>query len=157
METTSENQQLIHTFYTAFAKKDYTTMQSCYAGTAVFNDAVFKNLNSAEVKAMWEMLCKRGKDLQLEFSDIKATENGGSAHWQATYTFSTTKRKVINNINVQFEIENGKIVKHTDSFNFYTWAKQAFGVAGFLLGWTSFFKNKVQKGAMESLRTFMKK
>ena len=131
-------------------------MQSCYADTAVFNDAVFKNLNSVQVKAMWEMLCKRGKDLQLEYDNVVATENGGSAHWQATYTFSATKRKVINNINAEFEIENGRIVKHTDSFSFYTLAKQAFGITGILLGRTSFFKNKVQKGAMTNLQTFMK-
>lgn len=157
MDTLTTNQQLIHTFYTAFAKKDYNTMQSCYADAAVFNDAVFKNLNSAEVKAMWEMLCKRGKDLQLEFSNIQTTENSATAHWQASYTFSATGRKVINNINAKFEIENGKIVKHTDSFNFYTWAKQAFGFTGTLLGWTTFFKNKVQNGAMANLVIFMKK
>lgn len=157
MDNTITNQQLIQTFYTAFAKKDYNTMKSCYADTAIFNDAVFKNLNSTQAKAMWEMLCKRGKDLQLEYGNVIATENGGSAYWQATYTFSATKRKVINNISAEFEIENGKIVKHTDSFSFYTWAKQAFGFTGILLGGTSFFKNKVQKGAMENLSVFMKK
>ncbi len=157
MDTETANQQLIHTFYTAFAKKEYTTMQQCYADDATFSDEVFVNLNSVQVKAMWEMLCKRGKDMQLDYSDVHATENGGSAKWVAVYTFSSTERKVINRIQAQFVIENGKIVKHTDSFNFYTWAKQAFGFTGILLGGTSFFKNKVRKGAMENLKAFMQK
>lgn len=151
------NEQLIHTFYTAFAQKDYATMQQCYADNAVFSDEAFVNLNSEQVKAMWEMLCKRGKDMKLLYSDVVATENGGSAKWEATYTLSSTGRKVVNRIQAQFVIENGKIVKHTDSFNFYTWAKQAFGFTGVLLGGTSFFKNKVRKGAMQNLNAFMKK
>ena len=59
----SVNQQLITTFYSAFQKKDYKTMQNCYADNATFSDPVFVNLNATEVKAMWEMLCIRGTDL----------------------------------------------------------------------------------------------
>lgn len=157
MDTQTTNLQLINTFYTAFAQKDYATMQQCYADDASFSDEAFVNLNSSQVKAMWEMLCKRGKDMQLQYSDVQATENGGSAKWEATYTLSSTGRKVVNRIQAQFVISDGKIVKHTDNFNFYTWAKQAFGFTGVLLGWTSFFKNKVRKGAMENLNAFMQK
>jgi len=155
MDSQTINQQLIHTFYTAFAQKDYATMQQCYADNAVFNDEVFVNLNSAQVKAMWEMLCTRGKDLKLVHSGVSATESGANAYWEAAYTFTSTKRKVVNRIHAQFEIENGKIVRHTDRFNFYAWAKQAFGAVGVLLGLTSYFKNKVRKGAGESLKAFM--
>lgn len=151
------NHQLIESFYTAFAQRDYATMQSCYADNAVFNDPVFKNLNSQQVKAMWEMLCKRGKDLKIEYSSIKTDDKGGSAHWDARYTFSSTGRKVTNRIDANFEIENGKITRHTDSFNFYAWAKQAFGITGVLLGATPFLKKKVQKTAMQNLHNFMSK
>ena len=84
------NQQLITKFYTAFQNKDYKTMQDCYAENATFSDPVFENLNVAEVKAMWEMLITRGKDLQLEFSNVEANETMGSAEWIATYTFSAS-------------------------------------------------------------------
>jgi hypothetical protein len=116
----------------------------------------FLNLNSAQVKAMWQMLITTGKDLKLEFKEIKATETTGNAHWDAYYTFSKTGNKVINHIDATFRFENGKIIAHTDDFNFYTWAKQALGTTGILLGWTSFVKSKVQKTAMDSLDTFMK-
>ncbi len=65
------NQQLITSFYKAFQNKDYKAMQNCYAEEAIFNDEVFQNLNAAEVKAMWEMFCIKGKDLQIEFSNVK--------------------------------------------------------------------------------------
>jgi len=149
------NEQLIHHFYTCFQNKDFKGMQDCYADEAHFSDAIFKNLSSKEVKAMWEMLITKGKDLRLEFKDISATKNTGKAHWDAYYTFSATGKKVINRIDATFEIENGKIVKHTDSFNFHSWAKQALGLKGMLLGWTNFLRKKVSAQAMKNLGSFM--
>jgi len=153
----SPNQQLITNFYTAFQKKDYKTMQSCYADNATFSDPVFENLNAAEAKAMWQMLITRGKDLQLEFKNVEANDSTGSAEWVATYTFSATGNKVVNKIKANFVFENGKIVQHKDSFDFYTWAKQALGLKGLLLGWTSFLHNKVKQGAKSNLIKFMSK
>lgn len=153
----TSNQELISTFYKAFQNKDYTVMQECYAADAIFNDEVFKNLDAAQVKAMWEMLIKRGKDLQLEFKNIAADDISGSAEWTATYTFSQTKRKVVNRIKANFIFENGKIIKHTDHFDFYKWTKQALGLKGFLLGWTGFLRNKVRQTAMKNLEVYMKK
>ncbi len=63
----NSNQELIAGFYQAFQNKDYKTMQDCYAEDATFNDEVFLNLTADEVRAMWEMLIKKGKDLQLVF------------------------------------------------------------------------------------------
>lgn len=151
----SINEQTIQTFYTCFQKKDYKGMQACYADDATFSDSVFVGLNAAQVRAMWEMLIRRGKDLQLEFSNVFADAQSGSAQWVATYTFSATGHKVINRIQARFEFRDGKIIRHTDSFDFYTWARQALGVTGLLLGWTSFLKNKVRQGAMKNLAAYM--
>ena len=130
-------------------------MQECYADNATFSDEVFVSLNSAQVKTMWEMLISRGKDLQICFQNVSADEKSGSAEWIANYTFSQTGRKVENRIKANFEFENGKIVKHFDSFDFYKWSSQALGLKGTLLGWTSFLKGKVQETAMKSLADFM--
>lgn len=151
------NKELITHFYTCFQQKDYRSMQDCYADQAVFNDEAFKNLNSDEVKAMWEMLCKTGKELKLTFGNVSETAHGGTAEWTASYLFSRTENTVVNNVHARFEIENGKIIKHTDTFDFYLWAKQAFGLTGLLIGWTPFFKNKLQTTARESLAKFMTK
>ena len=151
----TENEQLIHSFYTSFKNKDYKAMQYCYAANATFNDAVFKNLNAHQVKAMWEMLILKGKDFRIEFSDISGNGNHVTAHWDAYYTFSATGKKVINKIDASFEILNGKIVKHVDNFDFHNWSTQALGIKGFLLGWTNFLRNKVTAQAMKNLDSFM--
>ena len=153
----TSNKDIITNFYTAFQNKDYKTMQDCYADNATFSDAVFESLNAAEVKAMWKMLITRSTDLQLEFKNVEAHDSTGSAEWIATYTFSATGNKVINKIKAAFIFEDGKIKNHTDSFDFYTWAKQAFAFKGLLLGWTSFFHNKVKQQARSNLVKFMNK
>ena len=149
------NQQLITTFYEAFRDKDYKTMQDCYADNAVFNDEVFVELKADEVRAMWEMFCIKGKDMQLDFSNVQADDHHGSAEWIASYTFSKTARKVINRIEAHFTFEDGKIIRHIDHFNFYRWASQAFGIAGILLGWTTFFKNRVRQQGLKNLRDYI--
>jgi len=152
-----QNKERINKFYTAFQKKDYKTMQDCYANNATFSDPVFENLNAAEVRAMWQMLITRATDLALEFKNVAADETSGSAEWMATYTFTSTGNKVVNKIKANFVFENGKIKEHKDSFGFYKWAKQALGFKGLLLGWTSFLHNKVKQQARNNLIKFMSK
>ncbi|RQO72415.1 ketosteroid isomerase [Pedobacter sp. KBW06] len=151
------NEALISKFYTAFQNKDVSTMQECYSDQATFSDAAFVDLNAKQVRAMWAMLIKGGKDMRVEFSNVRAEGEVVKAHWDAYYTFSATGRKVLNQIDASFIIENGKIVKHTDHFDFYTWSKQALGLSGLLLGWTSFLKNKVRKQASAKLAAYMAK
>lgn len=151
------NEELISNFYTAFQQKDYKTMQESYADNAVFNDSVFRDLNAQQVRSMWQMLISRSGDMTLTFRGIKEEGKKVSAYWEAHYTFTATGRKVVNKINAEFEIEDGKIVRHTDSFDFYKWAKQAFGAGGFLLGWTNAFREKVRQTAKQKLVEYMQK
>jgi hypothetical protein len=150
------NAQLIEQFYSAFQDKDYKTMQSCYTDNMVFTDPVFTGLDAGLAKGMWEMFCKKGDFISLEFRNIRAVDHLGSAEWIATYIFSGTGRRVRNHIFADFVFESGKITQHTDDFNFYKWARQAFGFKGLLLGWTPFFKNKVRKTARKNLDNFIR-
>lgn len=148
---------LISTFYTAFQQKDAAGMKACYSPKVIFNDPVFRNLDYDGVTAMWEMLLKNGKDLALEFEVLEENEQAAKAKWVATYTFSRTKRKVVNEIMATFKIEEGKIIQHTDQFDFHKWSSQALGMSGKLLGWTSFLKHKVSENAMDSLAKYRSK
>jgi len=148
---------IIETFYNAFQQKDYKTMQQCYHADAVFTDEVFVNLNAAQVKAMWHMLIGSGKDLQLVYKNVEVNDHAASANWIATYTFSLTQRKVVNDIQATFELKDGLIYRHTDRFNFYKWSSMAFGTKGILLGWLPFFRKKIQEVSMQKLEAFMKK
>ena len=153
----NNNEALINLFYTCFQNRNYKGMQDCYSDDAVFSDPVFTNLDAKQVRAMWQMLIEKGKDLQLSFTNVTATETSGSAQWTATYTFSATGRKVVNLINASFVFANGKIIEHKDDFNFYRWAGQALGLKGWLLGFTPLLKNKVRESAMNSLNQYMLK
>ena len=82
------------------------------------------------------MLCRAGKDLEVRASDIEADGSSGRAHWEADYTFGTTGRKVHNVVDARFELRDGIITRHTDSFDFGRWAGQAFGPVGSALGRT---------------------
>ena len=148
---------LITRFYTAFQQKDFKTMASLYHPEARFKDAAFELNSGKEAAAMWTMLVTAGKDLRIEFRDVRADGDQGSAHWEAWYTFSKTGRKVQNVIEAQFEFKDGLIYRHTDQFDFARWSRQALGLTGWLLGWSGFLKNKVSSTAMKNLRRFMEK
>ncbi len=151
--TKSEQLSLVESFYTAFAKKDHETMAACYHPEAEFKDAAF-SLHGKEIAAMWHMLCEKGKDMELTFS---VYEQSGQvlAHWEPVYTFGQTGNKVCNIIDATFEFKEGKIFRHHDQFDFWRWSRQAFGTVGVLMGWTSFFQNKVRKGAGQGLAKFI--
>jgi len=149
------NEELIRHFYTSFQQKDVKAMQECYAEDAKFSDPVFKGLNAEQVRAMWAMLIKSGKDMRIEFKNIKANALGATAEWDAYYTFSVTGNKVVNKIKANFIIENGRIVQHTDEFSFYKWARQALGFTGLVLGWTSFLRHKISARAQQNLDKYM--
>jgi hypothetical protein len=151
------HETLIHQFYSAFQKKDYSTMQNLYHPEAHFSDPVFSSLNSHGVKAMWQMLVTAGKDLKITFKDIQANDNTGTCHWEAWYTFSRTGKKVHNIIDASFEFKDGLILNHKDQFDFWRWSRQALGLPGWLLGWSSFLKNKIQKTAASGLQKFMQR
>jgi ketosteroid isomerase-like protein len=151
----NNHEQLITNFYTAFQNKDWKAMQACYHDEIIFNDPVFQNLKGKEAKAMWHMLVTAGKDLSLNFNSVKADDVSGSAHWEALYTFSKTGRKVHNSIDAKFEFKDGKIIRHTDVFDFWRWSRMALGTSGVLLGWTSVIQNKVRETASRNLTKFM--
>lgn len=149
-----ENQQLIRNFYTAFQQRDHGGMIACYHPEVHFSDPAFGDLHGKRAMAMWHMLCQRGKDLQISFRDVMATQNSGQAHWEAIYTFSTG-RKVHNVIDASFEFADGRIIRHADQFDFYRWMCMALGLPGRLVGWTPMMQKKVRETAVSGLDRFI--
>ena len=141
-----KNAALIEHLYASFAKRDASAMAACYAPDAHFRDPVF-DVEGEEVAAMWTMLCERGRDLAVEWRDVKADDATGSAHWEARYTFSITGRKVHNLVEAQFTFRDGLIKTHTDTFNLWRWSRMAIGPKGVLLGWTPFVRKAIRSEA----------
>lgn len=149
------HQQLIEKFYRSFQQLDWRGMVDCYHADVFFYDPVFENLDAKKAKAMWQMLCSNAKDLSLTYINVQADAEYGSCNWIATYTFSKTGKKVVNNIRAHFKFHEGKIVEHMDDFDLWKWSRQALGASGWLLGWSAFVQNKIRKNAKQSLEKFM--
>lgn len=151
----SAHHDLITSFYEAFTQRDAAAMSACYHEDVHFEDPVF-SLDGASAHAMWEMLCERGKDLRIEFEQVKAQAQAGSAHWEAWYSFGPEKRMVHNVVEASFTFKDGLIHTHTDRFDFYRWTRQALGAKGTLLGWTPMVQGAVRKQAASNLARFIK-
>lgn len=149
------NEKLIHTFYSCFQTLDAKGMATCYHENIRFSDPAFPDLKGAEAGAMWEMLCSQAKGFELSFSDISANDTTGSAHWEARYDFTATRRRVHNRINAEFKFQDGKIIQHQDSFNFWKWSFMALGPMGLMLGWSPMLRKKVQQQAAKGLKKFI--
>jgi ketosteroid isomerase-like protein len=152
----NNNKQTIERFYTAFQQLDYKAMQQCYSDDIIFSDPVFLLLKGEEVRTMWEMLCKNARDFSLSFSDIELIdEEYATCSWVASYTFSKTGNKVVNNVKAFMKLKAGKNIEHSDGFRLSTWAAQALGWKGVLFGWTGFMKRGIQKNARKNLAYYM--
>lgn len=149
---------IIYKFYDAFVAADAETMVSYYHDEIEFEDPAFGKLKGEDAKNMWRMLIERSSgDIRISFDDVRATETSGSANWKAVYYYGSNKRRVVNHIRAEFKFLNGKIIKHTDHFNLWKWSCQALGLPGYLLGWTSFLKNKIQKQTRKLLKSYSNK
>ena len=146
---------LLVKFYTSFANADATTMCECYDLDIQFQDPAFGILKGSDVCTMWKMLLgKSNGNIKIEFSNIKADEYRGTATWIATYPFSKTKRTVTNTVKSEFQFKDGLIFKQTDNFDIWKWSKQAFGLTGYLFGWTGYFHKKIEEQALKSLKEY---
>ena len=153
-EDPAANAALIERFYSAFGRRDPAEMARCYAPDARFSDPAFGELRGEEVTTMWRMLCERGQDLEIRYSNVEAAGESGSAFWEADYTFTATGRPVNNRITATFRFRDGLIAEHDDRFSFWRWSRQALGPVGLLLGWTPLVRSRVRKQARENLREF---
>lgn len=129
------NEVLLNRFYEAFQKRDGATMAGVYSQDARFSDPVFTDLQGDRIGAMWQMLCERGKDLEVTFDGVEANDERGRVHWEARYTFSATGKRVHNVIDAEFTFSNGRVATHRDRFDLYRWCRQALGAKGLFLGW----------------------
>jgi ketosteroid isomerase-like protein len=143
-------------FYSAFSRGDGAAMAACYHPQVRFIDPVF-DLQGPEAGAMWRMLTSQAREFSLEYKILDADERQVRVHWEARYLFSATGRRVHNIIESEIECRDGLIIRHHDSFRFWRWSRQALGLSGWLLGWSSGLQHQVQEQAATGLRRWRAK
>lgn len=151
------NEQVIQKFYEAFHARDAAGMTACYDPNVIFSDPAFGRLEGEKATAMWHMLCGRAKDLQVTVRNIQVDDRSGSADWEAKYLFGPNHRPVHNVVKAAFDFRNGKIVKHTDSFDMWKWTRMALGGIGTVLGWSPLLTSAVRKSVRRQLDEYMQK
>ncbi|SAL03362.1 nuclear transport factor 2 family protein [Caballeronia ptereochthonis] len=151
------NTALIERFYTAFQNLDAESMAACYAPDILFQDPVFGVLHGKEAGDMWRMLLGRATDFTLTYDSIKSIGQVASAKAVARYTYSATGNTVVNEINARFAIRDGLIAEHTDVFDLWRWSRQAFGMKGWLFGWTPQMQRAIQTKARKALKEYRQK
>jgi len=150
------NNETIERFYSAFANGDVEGMVGCYHNDVVFQDPAFGRLEGDRAVQMWRMLLSRKKDnTKINHTNVQATQDLGSAEWRAEYQYGPKNRNVINHVGAKFKFKDGKIIEHIDTFDLWKWTKQAIGLPGYLLGWTSFMKSKIQKTTNKQLDDYI--
>lgn len=149
------SRRVIAEFYEAFAHHDADAMVALYVPDATFHDPAFGHLEGPEVAAMWRMLLSSATDLEVSVRNVTARGDLAAATWEARYTFSGTGRRVLNVVEAHMTLEEGRIRRHDDHFDFWRWSRQALGPVGLLLGWTPILRIQVQRRARTRLEEFM--
>ena len=150
------NKELINKFYTGFSNGKSEEMVECYHENIVFQDPAFGILEGQRARSMWKMLLSpKNGDIKITFEIIHSASDTGKARWIAEYFYG--KREVVNKVEANFKFKNGKIIEHIDTFDLWKWTRQAMGFTGYLLGWTSFMKNKIQKTTNKKLDQYIEK
>jgi ketosteroid isomerase-like protein len=146
----------IQTLYAALDRHDGEAAAACYTDDAVFEDPAFGRLSGGAVKDMWRMLTERSTDLAVTLGDPGVSDDGrtGRAHWSATYTFTTTRRSVVNEIEARYTFAGGLISEQVDTFPLRRWGAQALGTKGAVLGLTPLLGRGVRKQARSNLDAY---
>jgi ketosteroid isomerase-like protein len=153
----SDTRAVAERFYEALARRDANAMAACYADDATFTDPVFGELHGEAVRDMWRMLLGRSSgDMTVLVKFLGGATDGTTQQIFATisYTFSRTGNKVRNEIATFMKFRDEKIVQQIDDFDFFAWARQAFGATGWVIGWTPWFRSKIRSEAAAGLSRF---
>ena len=151
------NSELLNQFYQSFSKGDAEGMIQCYHESIIFQDPAFGILKGDRAKNMWRMLLSRNSDITISYDILETSANSGSVAWIAKYDYGLEKRKVCNKVLGKFQFKDGKIIKHTDSFDLWKWSRQALGLSGYILGWTALMRIKIQQKTKKLLDNFIEK
>ena len=145
----SETRATLTHLYDALARRDGEAMAALYAPDASFEDPVFQ-LKGADIGRMWIGLTRRARDFAVSYAVTEAQAGSGRVELTARYLFAG-RRPVVNVIRSLIELEEGKIVRQVDHFDFPLWAAQALGLPGKLFGRFVWFRRAVSRRVTREL------
>ncbi|MBF8191189.1 nuclear transport factor 2 family protein [Nonomuraea sp. K274] len=144
---------LISAFYDALGQADLAAMERCYHPEVSYGDPIFQEVEGRDrVMRMWRLQLGVRDGFKTSYRDVTADDFAGTAHWTTRYTFASTGREVVNEVDALFRFEDDLIVRHHDEFDFKRWSKMALGRPhGLLLGWTPMWRKTIRDRASRQL------
>ena len=85
---------------------------------------------AAEVGAMWAMLCARGKDLRVEWRDVRADDRAGRRTGSRATPTPRPGARCTTSSTPTFTFRDGRIAAHVDRFDLWRWSRMALGAKG---------------------------
>ena len=98
-------------------------MKDLYAPDVKFKDTLFEYGDREGTMHMWKKLDVGGPAGKFEYQLDRVEGDKAYGHWNADYKVGG--RPVHNEIKSELTIRDGKIVKHTDDWDWKKWAPQA--------------------------------
>lgn len=150
----SKEAQIVKEFYKALSKGDYQKVNSLYHDDAKYRDEIF-DLRGKEINALWYTATRPEMNLIAHCKSLKVDGDRVTTDWNISYTIDTLNRKVELDETGVFQFQDGKIINHKDSYDFWSWCAQSLGFIGKALGWSQWLKNRVRNQAKKSVLSNM--
>jgi hypothetical protein len=106
------NVKLIEALFTVLHDAKPSSVAVCYAVDASFKDIAFWLDGRDSIRQIWRFV--RNREVKVSFDLISADDRGGNGHWIASYTFTETVRKIVNDIMSTFIFRDDLILNHLD-------------------------------------------
>jgi limonene-1,2-epoxide hydrolase len=142
--------EIVKEFYKALDSGDYRTVNEFYHKNAHYKDEIF-DFKGLEIHALWYTATLPDMELSAELESIREEEDAIYTEWVMSYTLDIIKRRIRLKEKGKFTFQEGKIIEHTDKYDFWTWCIQAFGIIGRALGWSNWLQNRVRSQAKKSV------
>lgn len=134
---------LLARFFGALAARDAARLAGCYHPLATYSSPLFPDLRGALPALMWRLALDRAPDLRIDWDVAFADPRKAQVKWTARWRQGTTERRLA--VASTLSIWDGRIVRHVDEFRFPSFAAQALGVRGRLLGWNAAWRRRLQR------------
>ena len=143
---------IVNLFFASLKSRNIEKMMEIYHSKIIYSDPLYGLLKQEDVIKRWQLLLEENVIEDIQIMDIKEYDDEyAMAHWNCTFYYTITQKKVTLSIKSFFKIENNLIIEQSDAYRLSKFISKAYGIKGLLLGWTKFMQHRVKKTALKKI------
>jgi hypothetical protein len=145
---------VVERFFSAYANADPVAMSACLHPQISYSDPLFPDLRGVRVGLRWHWQLRHATEFKLQKQIMFMDERKAQLKLDVAYLWHG--RAVHHEVLSTLTIWDDLIVRQIDEYPYWPYAKQAYGVAGHLLGGLGWAQSVVQRraaAAVEELAT----